>query len=265
MIELMFINIGFLELRLLDVIDIILVAVLLYYLYKLLRGSIAFNIFIGLAAIYGLWFLVKILNMTMLSSILGQFIGLGVIALVIVFQPEIRRFLLFIGKGSSFARTSVWKKYVLREETDVSREMNSLKKAVTRLSASSTGALIVLAGTTKLQHFADTGVALNAYISSKLLETIFDKSTPLHDGAVIISESRIVAAGCTLPVSDNQKLPSRVGTRHRAAVGISERTDAIVIIVSEETGRISVAEKGKLTMHVDVNYISENIEKYLKN
>jgi len=263
MFELLSINIGFLELRILDIVDILLVATLLYYLYKLLKGSIAFNIFIGVAFLYLVWYMVKALDMKMLSRILGQFIELGVLAFVILFQPEIRKFLLMLGKGRTFAKSNILKNILKQKEKDYSVEINHIALAMKNLAGKKTGVLIVISGSSHLPFICATGVSLNADISAKLLESIFEKRSPIHDGAVIISHSKILAAGCTLTLSENQNLPKRIGTRHRAAVGVSEHSDAMAFLVSEETGKISVTENGNLEMDITINQLKRRLKKAL--
>lgn len=261
MFQFLSIHIGFLELRILDFIDVFLVAILLYFIYKLLKGSIAFNSIIGIGFLYFIWHIVKALDMKMISSILGQFIGLGVLAFVILFQPEIRRFLLMLGKSRTFAKYKFLKSFFQDKDEDYSHEVNQLVYALQNMSNVKTGALVVISGNSQLQFICDTGVALNADISAKLLESIFEKKSPIHDGAIIISRNKILAAGCTLPLSDNLNLPKRIGTRHRAAVGISEKTDAITFIVSEETGKISITENGKLDMDVTIDTLKKKLNK----
>lgn len=243
-------NIGFFEIRLLDIIDIVLVAILLYQVYKLLRGSLAFNIFIGLILIYLITFLTRSLNMRLMYNILRQFIDVGVIALLIVFQPEIRRFLLNIGRRTTFSDVDFgkWFKWGADKEVLLPNQQvkDSIVGAINSFSDERIGALIVLADPEELSFFQDTGVKIDAEISAKLLQSIFDKTSPLHDGAVVISGGKISRAGCILPVSENQELPGNVGLRHRAAVGITEEIDVKVIIVSEETGKTSYAKEGKL-------------------
>lgn len=261
MLQLLSINLGFLEFRILDFLDIALVAILLFYVYRLLKGSIAFNIFIGIAFLYLIWFVVNILNMNMLSRILGQFIELGVLAFLILFQPEIRRFLVLIGKGRAIARSSILRKIFQQKQADYSAEVESILLAMKNASTTNTGMLIVITGSSQLQFVCATGVAINADISSKLLGSIFDKSAPLHDGALVISGSKILAAGCTLTLSESQNLPKDIGTRHRAAVGVSENSDATAFIVSEETGLFSVAENGKLHYRISEKKLRTSLEK----
>jgi uncharacterized protein (TIGR00159 family) len=238
-------NIDFITFRLLDLIDILLVAILIYVVFKILRGSIAFNIFIGMISIYILWFAVKAMNMRLLSTILGQFIGVGVIALLIVFQQEIRRFLLLIGQNRMVLNSiSGWKQILpwnWNQTTPEELNFKELAEACKWMSKTLTGGTIVLARASELRFFTTTGIVLDADMSSKLLQSIFTKKSPLHDGAVIVSRQRIKAASCILPVSERTDLPSYFGLRHRSAMGIAEQTDAMVIVISEETGRISVA------------------------
>lgn len=258
-------NIGFLEIRFLDIVDIILVGILIFQLYRLVKGSLAFNIFIGLLVVYLVSLLVSSLNMTLLAGILGQFVGVGVIAVLIVFQPEVRRFLLYLGRGSRFGKESIWNKLSIKKwriSTQKEIQIKTIIRAVVALSREKTGALIVYAITSKLQFFANTGEIIEANISSSLLQTIFYKNNPMHDGAVIIAEDQILAAKCILPVSENPDIPSHLGLRHRAAVGISEHSDALAIIVSEERGSISYAFDGKLHLDVsgdDLSQVMHNI------
>jgi len=253
-------KIGFLDIRFLDIIDVLLVGVLIYQLYRLVRGSLAFNIFIGLLIVYLASLVVRSLNMELLSGILGQFIGVGMIAVLIVFQPEVRRFLLYVGRGSRVGRESIWKKFSVRNwkiTTEKETEINTISKAVEALSRTNTGALIVYAFTSKLQFIANTGLILEAQVSSGLIESVFFKNGPLHDGAMIIAEGKILAAKCVLPVSENPDLPDHLGMRHRAAVGVSEHSDAICIVVSEERGEISYAFEGHLHLGVSRDKLKE--------
>lgn len=255
-------QIGFLEIRLLDLVDIFLVGVLIYQLFRLVRGSLAFNIFLGLLVVYLVAIVVRTLNMTLLSGILGQFVGVGVIAVLIVFQPEVRRFLLYLGRGSRFGRDSIWNKLNInkwRISTEKEIQINAIIKAIDNFSRTKTGALIVYSFTSKLQFIANTGVILEARISNSLIESIFYKNNPLHDGAVIIADNKVVAAKCVLPVSENPNIPGHYGMRHRAAVGITEHSDSFAVVVSEERGQISYAFEGKLYANVDSDELKENL------
>ncbi len=255
-------KIGFLAVTIWDIFDILIVGYLLYHLLRLIRGSIAFNILIGIVLLYGLWWLVAFLKMEALSLILGQFARLGVIAVLIVFQPEIRRFLLLLGKTLNqryYSLTEIFRRD-LSLNADAEEMIRQLLRILPVFAASHTGALIVFTKNPDLQVFNQSGVRLNARLTSQLLESLFNKESPLHDGAVIVADSEIFCASCVLPVSESHDLPEGVGTRHRAAVGITEGTDMFAIVVSEETGRISYARDGMLTTDVS----SERIAKVLR-
>jgi diadenylate cyclase len=257
-------KIGFLSVRLLDILDILIVAFLLYKLYQLLKGGVAINIFIGLLSIYLLWWLfVKVLNMQMLGTILGQFVGVGVIALIIVFQQEVRRFLIVLGTNSFIARNSFTKQILpwnwQMAGTTKTTGFGPVIKACRSMSKTKTGAIIVIAKSSELRFYSNTGDVMDAVISKRLIESIFFKNSPLHDGAIIISGNKIRAARCVLPVTENTDLPARLGMRHRAAIGITEHSDAIAIVVSEETGEISVAKEGQIRTDV-----SDQLEQILE-
>lgn len=263
----LFIKIGFLEITFLDLLDIALVGLFIYQLYKLLSGSIAFNILMGLLLIYFIWFLVKVLEMELLEGILGQFINVGVIALLIVFQPEVRKFLLFLGRGSRFNKYNMlWKNLLSKEKRQPLYDtyIKQITGALENLSKTKTGAIIVLSESSRLQFYANSGVIINSSISSKLIESIFEKTTPLHDGAIIIADFKILAAGCILPVSDNPDLPSRLGLRHRATVGITEQSDAMALCVSEETGQISYARNGRLIQDINTDEVTTLLTKFFE-
>jgi diadenylate cyclase len=255
-------NFGFLTVRLLDIVDILLVAFLLYQLYNLIRGSVAINIFVGILLVYLLWLLVKALNMQLLGNILGQVIGVGVLALIIVFQQEIRKFLIFIGTNSILARGALGRQlFQWKWSLKSGQELNvtAILKACRQMARTKTGAIIVLGKSSPLNFFANTGDFLDAEVSKRLIENIFYKGSPLHDGAVIILENKIKAARCVLPISENQDLPARLGMRHKASIGITEQSDALAITVSEQTGEISVAQNGQMNMDVTI----EELEKIL--
>ncbi|MDX5326987.1 MAG: diadenylate cyclase CdaA [Bacteroidota bacterium] len=238
---------SFLNFTILDALDILLAAWLLYQLYKLVRGTVAINIFIGVTAIYLVWKLTEALQMNLLSEILGQFIGVGFIALIIVFQQEIRRFLLVLG-SANFGRNRSWFRPFnwLRNEEQIKLEVDAVVTATLNLAEGLTGALIVLERKSPLGQYAQTGDFLDAKLNSRLLEAIFMKDSPMHDGAVIVRENKVQAARAILPVSENNAIPARYGLRHRAAVGLSEKTDALCVVVSEETGTISLIHSGRI-------------------
>jgi uncharacterized protein (TIGR00159 family) len=253
---------AFITIRFLDILDILLVAFLLYQIYNLIRGTTAINIFIGIFSLYLLWLLVKALNMDLLSSILGQVIGVGVIALLIVFQQEIRRFLLII--STRYIRSkkfSIERFFLFGEKKDSNLNIDAIVNACSNMSAFKTGALIAITKKSDLLSFIKTGDIINADTTSRLLESIFFKNSPLHDGAVIIKEDRIAAARCVLPTSERLDLPPQFGMRHRAALGITEKTDAIVVLVSEETGAISFAKDENIESNIGPNRLRQRLEK----
>jgi diadenylate cyclase len=239
----------------LDFIDIFLVAIVLFQLYRLIRGTAAISIFLGIFFIYLFWLVVKALNMELISALLGQVIGVGVIALIIVFQPEVRRFLLVIGnKYMTRNRFSFSRLFSVKSNESVSpREAEEIVKACERMAVARTGALIVISRKSSLDLFSEGGEILKARISAELLETIFFKNTPLHDGAVLIDGGLILAARCPLPITDQVSLPPRFGMRHRAAIGMSEHSDALIVVLSEESGFISVVDTGEIRENISPN------------
>lgn len=252
---------AFIHIRFLDVIDIILVALLLYQLYMLIRGTVAFNISLAIASIYIFWWVVRALKMELLSNILGSVLGVGVIALIIVFQQEIRRFLIYMGSryvdGNRISFDNILK---IRFDTKTQLKIRSILKAVMQFSQEKTGALIVIKKKSNMDMYSQTGDVLNAETSSRLFISIFNKYSPLHDGAVIVENDKIKAARVILPVTEKIDLPPEYGLRHRAGLGISEVTDSLVVIVSEETGQISIAENGILQKNISSKILKEKLE-----
>jgi diadenylate cyclase len=256
-------RIGFLDVSWVDAIDIALVSVLLYQVYKLIRGSIAVNIFLGILALYLIYLIVRAFEMELLAKILGQFMGVGVLAMIILFQPEIRKFLLVIGRGTEF-RENIFKTISnWRNSYHDDFDINQVMEAVKTMKATKTGALIVFSRDVELRFYAETGDSLNAEVTKRLLLSIFNKNTPLHDGAVIIYKGRIKSARCILPVSENDHLPHHFGLRHRAAVGMSENTDTLVLAISEETGRLILARNGKYLRALKLRQVEQKIMDYL--
>jgi uncharacterized protein (TIGR00159 family) len=240
----------FIDFRWLDLVDIFLVAVLLFTTYKLLKGTAATNILLGIMAIFLLWKVVNALKMTMLSEILGAFISGGFIALIIIFQPEIREFLFALGT------TTFWEKYgqkagflkkFFKETYEL--DIDPVIVACNKMSEIKQGALIIITRQNELKQYVQTGTLIDGIISSLLIENIFFKNSPLHDGAMIITKNRIKAAACIMPVT-KKRIKSTAGLRHRAAVGITEISDAIAIVVSEETGNISYSIKGEIKYNI---------------
>ncbi|MBT6082561.1 MAG: TIGR00159 family protein [Polaribacter sp.] len=254
----------FIEFSLLDVLDILLVALLLFYIYKLLKGTVAINIVIGVAIIFVIWKITEVLNMEMLSGILGTLLGGGVIALIIVFQQEIRKFLLMIGT-TNFTNKRNFLKQLKFLHTEIGSEINTeiIINACQSLSKSKTGALIVIERTNTLDFLINTGDNMNALVNEAILESIFYKNSPLHDGALIIRDNFIVATRVVLPISDNTKIPARFGLRHKAAIGVSEKTDAVCLLVSEETGEISYIKDGGFVLYSDYLELNEKLKKDL--
>ena len=225
-----------------DIIDILLVAFILFAIYRILRRSGASNLFWGILAFILTWLLVSyVFSLELTGLLFDRFVSVGAIALVVIFQSEIRSF--FYGIGARFNVEKIQNQLSRkRSVVDSQRHIDSIVLACSHMSSSKTGALIVIANQQGLSEYADTGEIVDANISVQMIENIFFKNTPLHDGALIISNGRLHAAACILPVSKRQDIPKSYGLRHRAALGLTEKTDALAIIVSEETGRISVAQ-----------------------
>ncbi len=254
----------FIKLEIIDVIDIFLVGVLIYQAYKLIRGTAALNIFTGILVFYFIWLVVKALQMDLLSAILGQIIGVGVLALIILFQQEIRRFLLRLGTRYIDSRQSLRVARFLfgsAAESITNEVLKEITQACGRMSETKTGALIVISKSSSLEFIAESGDRLDARVSRRLIENIFFKNAPLHDGAMIITNDKIIAARCTLPISENLSIPAHFGMRHRAAVGITELSDAVVIVVSEERGDISLVNNGEIKKMNSISELRASIEK----
>ena len=238
----------FINLHWIDILDILLVGLLIYQIYKLIRGTTAMSIFIGIIILYFIWLVVKTIHMELLSAILGQILGVGVLALIIIFQQEIRRFLIHLGNnpihrnGNFLAR----KLFGRGNETVPLATLDELTQAVRKMAETKTGALIVMTHKSPMEAIIETGDRIDAMVNRRLIENLFFKNSPLHDGALIMTTERLVAARCTLPISDSQSIPAQYGMRHRAAVGITEQTDAAAIVVSEETGMISFVKNGEI-------------------
>ena len=252
-----------------DIIDILLVAVLLYQVYRLMRNTGAINIFFGVMVIVILWFLiVKVLKLGLTGAILNQVISVGAIALVVLFQNEIRRFLLKLGTRSNwrfYKRIERFFKGNNQKDQQLAFPVMKLVLACRNMSRTKTGALIVVERDNSLKEYADSGEQIRADINTRLIENIFFKNSPLHDGAMIIVGGQIVAAGAILPVSKNPNIPRHLGLRHRAAMGVSEKSDAIVIIVSEETGTISLAIDGAYRLNLTAEGLERNLTELLGN
>lgn len=258
-------KIWFIDFTWIDALDILLVTYLIYQFYKLLRGSMAVRILWGIVMLGIGYFLVNLLQLKLLGNILGQFFGAGIIAMFILFQQEIRKFLLIVGRSQVFGDETFWDSLPWRKNNKKTKvDINAVVEAARALSSSNTGALIVFARSTDMKFYAESGDLLDAVLSKRLLLAIFNKYSPLHDGAVIVGQSgRVVAARCILPVSENPNIPASMGLRHRSAIGITEITDAIVVVVSEETGQISLAKNGEVYQGLSYQELRSKLSKYL--
>ncbi|MCF6184068.1 MAG: diadenylate cyclase CdaA [Bacteroidales bacterium] len=254
---------GFLHIGIKDIIDILLVAFLLYQIYYLIKGTAAIKIFTGIALLYLVWLTVRAFDMILISSILGHVMGVGVVALLIVFQQEIRRFFMLLS-NKYLSRINFSFKNILpfftNEEPAV--KVWSIVKACTSLSKTKTGALIAITRESELYNIIETGIKLNADTSSQLLNNLFFKNSPLHDGAVIIKNEKIIAAGCILPVSEKDVRHEDFGLRHRAALGIVEQTDAVVIVVSEQTGNITLFYSSAYQKNLSITDLRKKLEHF---
>lgn len=253
---------GFLDFGFIDLIDILLSAYLLYILYIKLKNTAAMNIMVGLLIVYGLWMLVKALNMSLLNTIMSKIASVGLLALVIVFQQEIRKFLLDVGNSTSLSKLFSLErifKNVIKESPDT-LNIPDIVKACTQFAKECTGALIVLPVHSDISSIINTGEKLDCAITARLLGSLFFKNSPLHDGAVIVEKGKIVAAKCILPLTENPNVPSNIGTRHRSAIGMSEVSDCLVICVSEERGEISYCEYGAICQGVTPTQLSDKLK-----
>jgi uncharacterized protein (TIGR00159 family) len=254
-----------LDIRIIDIIDIVLVAFLLYYIYKLIKGTVAINIFIGIVIIYAIWKVTELLEMEMLSKILGGFLGVGMVALVVVFQQEIRRFLLMLGSTNFSARKKLLKQFRSTSDSKLISTIDAVTQACKKMSKSKTGALIVFKRNNSLDFVKSTGDKMFIEINQPIIESVFYKNSPLHDGATLIEDNVITATRVILPVTNENEIPERFGLRHRAAVSITEKTDAVCITVSEESGQISYIMDGNFVLFDDIEELNELLEKDLSS
>ncbi|GAB5400583.1 MAG: diadenylate cyclase CdaA [Aureisphaera sp.] len=253
----------FQEIRIIDIIDVVLVAALMYYLYKLVKGTVAINIFVGIVIMYGIWRLTVLMDMLLLSRILGGFLGVGMVALVVVFQQEIRKFLLMIGSTNFSARKRMLQRFNLFSDEESRTNISAILRACAKMSQSHTGAIIVLKRNNSLEFVKNSGDKMNAEVNQPIIESIFYKNSPLHDGAILIEENIITATRVILPVSNEKKIPQRFGLRHRAALGITEKSDAVCIVVSEENGQISYLKEGDFVLYDGLDELQSLLKKDL--
>lgn len=246
---------GFLEFGLKDLVETLVIATVIVLLYRWIRGSFAVPVVIGLVMVFGVNAIVSMFGLTTINFLIRRLLDVGILAVIIIFQPEIRKLLYNIGRN-----TSLHKFFDRGGSFSV---IDEVIEAVKSLSRSKTGALIVFAKGSTLNDLVDKGIELEANVTSELIMTIFNRETPLHDGAVIIRDNKIVAASAYLPISQNPNISSVFGTRHRAALGISEVNDVLVVVVSEETGRVSVAQNGSLTSGLTIQKLRYEMEKHL--
>ncbi len=243
-----------------DIIDILLVAIILYETFRILKRSGVVNLFWGIFAFVIVWFIVSyVLALDLTGALFDRIISVGAIALIVIFQDEIRAFFYHVGSRFSFIKLY---KNLHEDKNQIQKKKNiqAILKACEHMSESKTGALMVITRTQELKEYASTGEEIDAEISTRMIENIFFKNTPLHDGALIISHGRLASAACILPISKNTRLPQSYGLRHRAALGITEKTDAIVVVVSEETGNISIAI-GETIQSIKLDEVQKMLEK----
>ncbi len=252
---------NFIDINIYDLIDIILVTIIIYQLYKLIKGTVAIKIFIGITLTYLFWKIVEFLKMELLSEILGQFIGVGVIAIIIVFQQEIRRFLLMIG-STRFSNNANLLQNLIFKKDENKLDISEIIDSIDEMISNKIGSLIIIARNTKLNTFSDSGIEINSKLSKSLILSIFFKNSPLHDGAIIIDNNKILFARCVIPINENiEEIPIHFGLRHRAALSITELTDSIAITCSEERGNISYFKMGRYHENISINKLRENLNR----
>lgn len=247
---------GFLDFSFTDILDVLLVALFIYFIFRWIQDSAIMNIFTAIISIYVLRVIADALNMRLMSAVLGTFIDVGVLAVIIIFQPEIRHFLMKFGSGTGFGNNvrKFMNRFLGNEDNSMDNSaVKEITEACRSMAEQKTGALIVIPHRTNIDHIIETGDRIDALINRRLIMNLFFKNSPLHDGAVIIDGHHIIAARCTLPITDRSDIPARYGMRHKAAIGITEETDADVIVVSEETGGISFGHGGTLTEIGNIN------------
>ncbi|WP_185869543.1 diadenylate cyclase [Blattabacterium cuenoti] len=253
---------NFLKISFIDILDIFLVTIILFQVYRLVYNTAALNIFYGIIATFIFWKIVEIYNMKLLSIVISAFFKGGFLALIILFQPEIRKFLLIVG-SRIFLKKFIFYLFIKSRISIKTETIESIVKACAIFSGDKTGVLIVIQLNQDLKEFIQNGDEMDAKVNIPILESIFYKNSPLHDGAVVIIENKIVRTRAILPVSYDTEIPSRLGLRHRAAIGLSEKTDAICLVISEETGYISYIKDQKRTVITNINNLKMNLEKDL--
>ncbi len=246
---------SFPKINITDIIEIIILAYIIYHVVKWVKNTRAWALVKGLVVVMAFWLVAVVFDLNVIIWIISNTINVGIIAIIIVFQPEFRKALEQLGQKNIVRSIITFDDSRDRNERFSDHSLNEIIRATFELARNKTGALIVLEEETTLREYERTGIYLDSIISSELLINIFEHNTPLHDGAVLLRGNRVVAATCYLPLSDNMQLSKDLGTRHRAGIGISEVSDSLTIIVSEETGKVSIAKEGKLIRNVDGDYL----------
>ena len=243
---------GFLSMSAMDILDILMVAAILFVLFRWIRGSSAMNIFLAIVFLLIVRVIVGTLNMKLMTSLMDTLFDVGLLALIIIFQPEIRHFLMRLGGSSSWWRKVIGRLVDGRGSNVAEKAVEEIVESCRVMGEQKTGALIVIPGQDPLEYIIETGDRVDAMVSRRLILNLFFKNSPMHDGAMIVRGDRIVAARCTLPITSRTDIPASFGMRHKAAIGISEESDATVVVVSEETGNISYVREGKLRVIGDI-------------
>ncbi len=258
-------NIDFTKITLINVIDVLLALLLVLWVFRFLKGGVAKNIFIGFVFIFLIYLLVEKLGFNVLTKIFGEFMRWGVLGLIIIFQQEVRHFLQMIGKSASIKNNKFLQKLYKPLSKESKTSIESVIDATKAMATAHTGALIVVHKNNDLSRFADTGDEIDSLISKRLIISVFSKNSPLHDGAIIIQNDRIRAVRCSLPISENGTISPNLGFRHRAAIGLSEQTDAAIIVVSEENGEIALVHTGAFLRQLTIANLEESLNNYLQN
>lgn len=257
----------FLHLHFVDILDIFLLTLLFYYIYKLVKGTTAVHIFLGIVFFYLFWQLTRILKMEMLSGVLGEFVKVGVVAMVVVFQQEIRKFLLMLGSTKLTGKNGLISSLRAASKNDkdeIATDVVSIIKACQNMEKTNTGALIVIKRTNSLEGYKSSGDQMHIEVNTPIIESIFFNNSTLHDGAMVVEENIITSTRVILPVTENRGIPLRYGLRHRAAIGVSEKTDAVVLVVSEETGKTSYIKDGEFKRYENHNDLIEKLKEDLR-
>ena len=252
------------EIRFVDILDVLLVAILVYELYRLVKGTNVIRIFWAVVGIIICWRVSDLFNMRFCSQIFGGIINIGIIALVIVFQPEVRKFLLLIGTKTQLTGDTFVKRFQFWRRDVAGRAGINLDPCM-HMSSSKTGALIIFQRANSVEELVRTGELINAQVSAPLLETLFFKNSPLHDGAVLVKDNTVLAARCILPVTSRTDIDPNLGLRHRSAIGVTEQLDVVAVIVSEETGAISYALEGEIHHNITPAQLRQALEHLLES